>query len=109
MVTRKCFDAATLTRFHAMAADDAIGLLSKVVKPDLTFTPTKSPQTRRWHLSTARGEFEILSSGVKWYDTRAQCGGGGAIDLAMHLMGLSFVDAVKHLVLREGMHGADPS
>jgi hypothetical protein len=30
-------------------------------------------------------------------DTRAAKGGGGAIDLAMHVMGLSFVDGVKLL------------
>jgi hypothetical protein len=43
------------------------------------------------------GEFEILTTGPKWYDTRAKKGGGGAIDLAMHVLGLSFVDAVKLL------------
>ncbi len=49
---------------------------------------------------TALGEFEILTTGPKWYDTRARAGGGGAIDLAMHVLGLSFVDAVKRLTTR---------
>ncbi|WP_416400461.1 hypothetical protein [Alicycliphilus denitrificans] len=92
-----------------MPADDALSLLSMVLKHDRTFVPVKDAQTRRWHVSTVRGEFEILATGIKWYDTRAQRGGGGAIDLAMHLLGLSFVDAVKHLIAREGAHGADPS
>ncbi|MFV2949464.1 hypothetical protein [Pseudomonas japonica] len=83
-------------------------MLSTVLKLDRTFIPVKDAHTRRWNVSTPRGKFEVLSTGIKWYDTRAQRGGGGAIDLAMHLLGLSFVDAVKHLVAREGAHGANP-
>ena len=109
MADRKSFDEATLTRFRVMQAADALGLLSIMLENDLTFIPVKDPHTRRWNASTARGEFEILATGVKWYDTRAQRGGGGAIDLAMHLLELSFVDAVNYLVAREGAHGSDPS
>ncbi len=109
MMVRRSFDSATLTRLRAMPVGDALDLLSAHVKPDATYLPLKDGHSRRWHVSTARGEFEILATGVKWYDTRAQLGGGGAIDLAMHLLGLSFVDAVKHLVARDGVHGPDPS
>ena len=48
-------------------------------------------------MHTTCGEFEILTTGTKWYDTRAKKGGGGAIDLAMHVLRLSFVDAVRRL------------
>ncbi|MBZ3343388.1 hypothetical protein IPR00_22095, partial [Xanthomonas perforans] len=41
------------------------------------------------------GVVELLATGPKWYDTRAEKGGGGAIDLAMHLLRLDFVSAVK--------------
>lgn len=109
MVVRKAFDAATLTRFRAMSADDALDLLSMVLKDDRMFVPVKDVQTRRWHVTTVRGEFEILTTGIQWYDTRAQRGGGGAIDLAMHILGLSFVDAVKHLIAKGGVHGAHRS
>jgi hypothetical protein len=51
------------------------------------------------------GEFEILTTGVKWLDTRANKGGGGAIDLAMHVLHLSFVDAVKLLIEGGQRHG----
>jgi hypothetical protein len=54
-----------------------------------------------------RGEFEILTTGPKWYDTRARRGGGGAIDLAIHVLGLSFVDAVKHLTSEMDRCGPD--
>jgi hypothetical protein len=92
-----------------MPMSDALNRLSARVKPDTTYLPLKDGHSRRWHLSTERGEFEILVTRNKWYDTRAQLGGGGAIDLAMHLLGLSFVDAGKHLVDRDGAHGPDSS
>lgn len=109
MVLRRSFDVAMLTRLRTMPTEDALGLLSMVLKHDQTFVPVKDAQTKRWNVSTARGEFEILTTGTKWFDTRGQRGGGGAIDLAMHLHGFSFVDAVKHLVSMEGPHGADRS
>ena len=68
------------------------------IKPDPTFIPVKHIGSRRWHAYTILGDFEILTTGPKWYDTRARRGGGGAIDLAMHVLGLSFVEAVRHLM-----------
>lgn len=97
---RSSFSASTLTRLRQMPACDALALLATHVKPDPTYLPLKDERSRRWHASTARGEFEILTTGVKWYDTRAHAGGGGAIDLAMHLLGVSFVDAVKRFTAR---------
>ncbi len=98
--SRGSFSASTLTRLRQMPASDALALLATHVKPDPTYQPLKNERSRRWHASTARGEFEILTTGVKWYDTRAHAGGGGAIDLAMHLLGVSFVDAVKRFTAR---------
>lgn len=109
MILHRSFDAAMLTRLRTMPIEDALGLLSILLKHDQTFVPVKDAQTKRWHVSTARSEFEILTTGIKWFDTRGQRGGGDAIDLAMHLHGFSFVDAVKHLVSMEGTHGADRS
>ena len=83
-----------------MPSEDALVLLAIHCKPDPSYQPVKAPTTRRWHARTSGGEFEILTTGPKWYDTHAKIGGGGAIDLAMHLLQLSFVDAVKLLVER---------
>ena len=58
-------------------------------------------------LAQDHGDFEILTTGPKWYDTRARKGGGGAIDLAMHVLGLSFVDAVRRLTEQAGLLGPD--
>ncbi|WP_255208805.1 hypothetical protein [Paraburkholderia youngii] len=42
-------------------------------------------------------EFELLLRGPKFYDTRAKRGGGGAIDLIMHLHRVGFIQAVNLL------------
>jgi len=88
-----------------MASEDALTLLAIHCKADPTFHPVKQATTRRWHALTTGGEFEILTTGAKWLDTRANKGGGGAIDLAMHVLDLPFVDAVKYLIERGYPHG----
>ena len=82
-----------------MPASDALALLATHVKPDPTYQPLRDEHSRRWHASTARGEFEIPTTGVKWYDTRARRWRrrhrpGDA------LLGVSFVDAVKFFTAR---------
>ena len=82
MAARRSFGAATLTRLREMPAGDALAFVAIHVKADPTYLPLKTDLSRRWHVHTVRGEFEILTTGPKWYDTRARQGGGGAIDLA---------------------------
>ena len=41
--------------------------------------------------------FELLLTGPKFYDTRQKRGGGGAIDLVMHLYQIDFKKAVDRL------------
>ena len=104
---RNSFSASTLTRLRQMPACDALALLATHVKADPTFLPVKDDQSQRWHLCTRRGDFEIVTTGPKWYDTRARHGGGGAIDLAIHLLDVTFVEAVKLLNRKGAPHGAD--
>lgn len=106
-VRRRSFSAATLARLRELPAGEALTLLATHARLDPTYLPIKDDHSRRWHVCTPRGEFEILTTGTKWYDTRARLGGGGAIDLAMHVLGLSFVHAVKHLSNTAGQHGSD--
>jgi hypothetical protein len=97
-MVRRSFDRATLTPLREMPSEDALALLAIHCKPDSSYQPVKEPTTRRWHAHTSGGEFEILTTGAKWYDTRAKIGGGGAIDLAMHVLRLPFADAVRILI-----------
>jgi hypothetical protein len=95
---RRSFDAATLARRRTFPAELVLVRLATEVKPDRTFRPKKDSASRRWQVFTERGDFEILTTGPKWYDTRAGRG-GGAIDLAMHLLGLGFADAELRTLL----------
>jgi hypothetical protein len=108
-VVSKGFNPVTLERLRQMASQDVLALLAVHFKADPTYQPVKDSGSRRWHARTTQGEFEILTTGAKWYDTRAKKGGGGAIDLTMHMRGLSFVDAVKLLIGLVGPSGPDHS
>jgi len=66
-------------------------------KRDPDFVPMKDPKTVRLYVSMGGGVSELLVIGFKWYDARLNKGGGGAIDLTMHLFRLDFVNAVKRL------------
>ncbi|SEB26307.1 helix-turn-helix domain-containing protein [Variovorax sp. YR216] len=73
---------------------DALGLHFKV---DATYAPRKSGQ--RIHVSLDGGRVvELVLSGLQWFDTRAGKGGGGLIDLVMHLRACDFVSAVRALL-----------
>ncbi len=41
--------------------------------------------------------FRVCIDGLKWFDHNAGKGGGGAIDLTMHIKRLSFISAVNYL------------
>lgn len=86
-----------LQRLRQIPAVFALAGLATYAKRDCTYLPTKSLGTERWHATVGNAQFELLLHGPKFYDTRAKVGGGGAIDLAIHLHRLSFVDAVELL------------
>jgi hypothetical protein len=100
------FDAITLGRLRQIPLETAWAVLAFEVRTDPSYKPKKDSDSRRWHLTSSRGDFELLTTGLKWYDTRARRGGGGAIDLTMHLLGLSFVEAVNFLIDAAGSHGS---
>jgi hypothetical protein len=66
-------------------------------KRDATFVPTTAKDTERWHVNADGREFELLLHGPKFFDTRTKKGGGGAIDLVMHLYGVGFIEALGRL------------
>jgi hypothetical protein len=107
MILRQSYSTAMLTRLREIPAGDVLTLLAIHVKPDPSYVPVKDDHSRRWHVRTLYGEFEIVTTGIKWYDMRAHVGGGGAIDLAMHILGLPFVDAVRQLNEETDLYGSD--
>lgn len=86
-----------LDKYRALDCGEAPRLLTEHVKCDPTFVPIKSGHTHRWHVVAGERHFELLTTGPKWFDLRAERGGGGAIDLAMHLFGIDFKGAVWRL------------
>jgi hypothetical protein len=70
-----------------------------VFKIDADFVPIKDKETIRVLIELESGlTFELLITGQKWFDTRSQVGGGGAIDFYQHIAASSFTKAVKVLL-----------
>lgn len=83
-----------LERLRSLDTGIVIDAVADHAKRDVTFEPTTAVETERWHVSAGGREFELLLRGPKFYDTRAKKGGGGAVDLVMHLFGAGFMEAV---------------
>ena len=93
-----------LAHYRTMDSGVVLKLLADYCKADATFVPVKNNDTRRWHLETMGRHFELLTTGPKWFDIRANRGGGGAVDLTMHLLGINFKRAIAKL--REVLYNA---
>jgi hypothetical protein len=94
---RHAFDPQMLARLRDLPLSQALDHLGLHVSRDRDFVPVKDPRTERWYVSAGAGVYELLVTGIKWFDASARKGGGGAIDLTMHLLGLGFTAAVKRL------------
>ena len=97
MGIRRSFDESMLAALRRIPSEQVLRHLAIHMKPDQTYVPRKNLGSRRWHVLTERGHFEILTAARFWFDTQERRGGGSAIDLAMHLLGVSFVEAVRRL------------
>jgi hypothetical protein len=94
---RRLVDNSVLMRWRALDAAHLLDCLADHAKPDASYVPTTSLQTTRWHARFGSREFELLCSGPKFFDTRTNKGGGGAVDLVTYCMGLDFKAAVRFL------------
>lgn len=95
---RKPFDDADLDRLREVSIPDALTRIGLYWKVDPDFLPEKNLKTQRLYVSVGSRVVELLVTDMKWYDARAKKGGGGGIDLAMYLLSLDFVHAVKALI-----------
>lgn len=90
-------DLGEIGRWRSLDAAVALAALADHAKCDPTFEPIKDRTSTRWHANVAGRDFELLLTGPKFFDTRAETGGGGAIDLAMHLLRADFKTAAGAL------------
>ena len=86
-MAKRSFSPELLESLRSMVVTKALDALGLHWKRDPDFQPVKDAATLRLHVAI----------GGQVFDTRADKGGGGAIDLAMHLLRLNFVAAVKRL------------
>ncbi|MXS80201.1 hypothetical protein ABF86_05435 [Nitrosomonas sp. GH22] len=93
--SRKSFSPELLEQLRSMPVVAALNVLGLYWKRDSDFLPVKDKTTIRLNVSLGGSVVELLATGARWYDTKTNKGGGGAIDLAMHLLRLDFVTAVK--------------
>lgn len=95
------FDVETLAFARSMPLLTVLDMLSAKFgfywRRDRDFQPEKDKRTQRIYVAQGDKAWELLVTGFKWYDTRAKKGGGGGIDLVVHLVGLDFVAAVRLL------------
>ena len=102
-MARKSFDNAQLIKVRSLPLTQVLDKLmagGRVFwRRDIDFVPEKDSRTIRLFISSPSGlAWEILITDLKWYDVRAGKGGGGGIDLVMHLLDLDFVAAVTMLL-----------
>ena len=86
-------DNTSLERWRTLKASQVLSAIAEYAKQDSTFTPAKDARTTRWHATVDGQDFELLCTGAKFWDCRAERGGGGAVDMAMYLLGLDFKSA----------------
>ncbi|WP_074926552.1 hypothetical protein [Nitrosomonas eutropha] len=96
--SRKSFSPELLEQLRLMPVVVALDVLGLYWKRDSDFVPVKDKTTIRLNVTLGGSVVELLATGARWYDTRTDKGGGGAIDLAMYLLRLDFVTAVKHCI-----------
>jgi len=90
-------DETELRRWRELPANLLIPLLTIHSKCDATFVPIKGKGTKRWQVNVCGRDYELITDGSKFYDTRANRGGGGAVDLVMYLHRLDFRSAIALL------------
>lgn len=90
-------DNSDLLRWRCLDSASVLIVLATHAKRDASYEPTKDKSSSRWHANVDGREFELLLTGPKYWDTRSCVGGGGAIDLMMHLTGVDFKGATRRL------------
>lgn len=102
-MSRARFTEAQLASLRDLGFGDVVRRLGMFAKRDLAFEPVKSAATERWHVTVDHGGVvEVVLTWPKWHEPASGAGGGGAIDLGMHLTGLPFARLVRRLLQAGG-------
>lgn len=90
-------DETELRRWRALPASQLISRMAIHAKPDPSFVPIKGKATERWHANIDGREYAFIADGPKFFDSRANRGGGGAVDLVMYVQRVDFRSAIDFL------------
>ena len=101
-MAKRAVDNLTLARWQGMESILVLRKLAVHLKIDNTYSPVSNPSTVRLFVNVAGHDWELLCMGPKFWDVHGNCGGGGAVDLVMHLFRISFKSAVA-LLLANGI------
>jgi hypothetical protein len=91
------YQQAQIARLRAIDLEDVFDILGLYAKLDATYNPIRNRHSRRYHVSVNHTVYELLITEDKWYNCHTRTGGGGAIDLTMHLYREKFIQAVRRL------------
>lgn len=92
------FPGSLIIKLNDMPILETLDLLGLFWKKDPDFVPRADKNTCRVFVNVPSGYvFELVVTGTKFFDTKSEAGGGGAISLAKYLLDLDFVPAVKLL------------
>ncbi|ODV43425.1 hypothetical protein AWV79_17370 [Cupriavidus sp. UYMMa02A] len=72
-------DNSTLARWRELDMVVVLRAVAAFLKQDAEFKPRTSHGTTRWHANVGGIDYEILCTGPRFLDTRANFGGGGAV------------------------------
>lgn len=87
-----------IEKARAVPLDAALERLGCFVSVDRDFQPRKNAASVSVFVTDGNDTRELIMTGPKWFDKREGVGGGGAIDLAMHLKGWTLRQAVRALL-----------
>lgn len=107
MPIKNSIDPDLVSRLRSLPVEKMARILGLHFKQDKSYEPTKFPNSKCYHISLENQVFEIIVTGLKWYSVHRKFGGGGAIDLTMHIFNDSFTRAYNRLKLALEFHEAN--
>ena len=96
-MAKKKFSDEELKRLREVPLLKALDALELHYQHDPDYKPRKSQESIRVIVSVKDLVYTLQITGMRWYDMHSKDGGGGAIDLTMHLMQCDFFQAAKLL------------
>lgn len=90
-------EESELLRWRALPVNKLLLQVVTFAKRDGTVEPINNKCTERWFANVQGREYELVTEGPKFYDTRTEHGGGGAVDFVLYLHHLDFKGATAFL------------